>query len=854
MNTRIRSKLVWVILFAFIFQNIVPLFAQTDAAIGVLFDKYKAAYTAYTGAVAQGSNSDVLEQKLNDYRLAYEAYNKAIYPSKGKTVSGGTASSDEPAGTSSNAAATPTTVTAAPAQVASNSAAEIAKTEAKGPMSWFSKTFNDFKTVLLGEKGKQMPLWEKLAWNIGKALVPAFGVMLATALLAPLSPIAMIAGGVITGAALGGLMTYAFEKRMNAKYRETPKEDSKIWRDVTVGATVEAVMAPFNMATGGLFGMVGPTVGSAIYRVAATQAALSFAGAGLSSVAGGVVKHAWSKYYFKYPEKIKENEAKIDKILNDRMDSGTSLSESDVAELDRLRGEIDTMKGEDYSPDDFTKDMKRAAITAAISGFAGSVISDKVYSSQSGRWADRISVKVFGSAAQGKQISGLVSTLPVNFVGGGAQATLEKSFISNDIKTMREEQKGYPSGSPAYQYYENAVKSMEDKREGISIVGAGVDSMLSNFAVRSAQLSVQALKYNLYDGPKARQNAIDERYRQENPEWKKASDLYEDYQGALGKMPDIKKYRNPVTYAKAQANYLKQVENSRRAWLDQCSVAKGIENQPAQQALKTEIATTYDRDVKLNQMLELGRLSGGWEHLKAMKEVLKSQNPELANLPDADLNQLAVQTIKNSYQGKSQEMGTKVAAYDDTMNKYEAYKAGRLKLSDSEAKTLAGQKALISPSQYKAALVEQKVYELKAQGTAWSKINAQMPDLLSSCEQQTMSKYGGNWAGVLTAEMYANGLAKYKYDPNGGANFATEFKKLAGQVPGMVQSGVINDYKAAVNSAIIGGILPQDVGKDDQFSKYMNTFAKTAITESNSNIIDGVYGSSRDAIFSSFKR
>jgi hypothetical protein len=820
---------------------------QDSQELDFLLRRYQMAYTDYTRSVSSGASYEEIQTKLKVYFDAYSAYQKAVQPSIGKVKTPQTApiNSGEPADE---------TAQSSQPEVAGEiqGTAEPAKPATTGE-SWFAKIFAKAREFVIGKPG-EMPLPEKLLWNIGKALLPAMGVMMAAALLAPLSPVLMIAGGIVVGAGLGGLMTYTYEKRMNAKYRETPKEDAKIWRDVTVQMSVEAVMAPFNLATGGLFGMVGPTVGSAIGRVAIAQAGLTFAGSALSSRIGGAVKHLWAKHYFKYPEKIEANEKRIDQILEQHVADGTPLSEKELEELEKLRKEIDTMKGEDYTNEDFVKDLKRAALSSAISGFAGSIISDKVYTSSAGRWADRLSMKVFGSAAQGKQISSLVSTLPINFGGGMAGASLEKSFINEDILELRNEQRRYQVGTVAYQYYDTLIRNLETKRDSINEVSAGVDSMVNNFAVRAAQLTVSGLKHNLYDAPKTRKKAIEDRFRAEDPEWKKASELYEDYQTALGKIPNPRQFKTPTSYAKAQAQYLKNLDSSRKAWLSQCVTAKNSEAQPTKVALKEELTVKYDKEVRLNQVLELGRINGGESHLKAMKQVLKETSPELANVSDNDLTRAAIRAIAKSYDDKFLSSTEKVGTMEALMKKHEDYKAGRITLTDSEAKVLSGQRALLSPSQYKAALVEQKVWELKANNVRWDDVKTRMPEILAQAERSTMQSYGGNWGSLLGAEMYANGLAKYKYNPDGSVSFKEEFHKILGRIPGMIESGVVNDYRTKVNEAIVSSVLPADTKKEKEFEDYMKTFAKGTISGASSGVVDSMYKVSKDSILNGFAK
>jgi len=599
MKRWIIRKTSFSLVFFLLFNLILPAFGQNAEGLKFLEAKYRAAYLEYTNAVAQGKSYAEIQPKLDAYFEAYAAYKKACGPSAVPQPSG---ESGEKISSQANSASESSE---------GNSGVVVPEKETKNTVqSWFAKTFSSIKEKFFGKAGKEMPLFEKILWNIGKALIPTFGVMLTAAVLAPLSPVMMIVGGIVVGAGLGGLLTYAYEKRMNAKYRETPKEDAKIWRDVTVQATVEAIMAPFNLATGGLFGMVGPTVGSAIGKVALTQAALTFTGSALSANVGGLVKHLWAKHYFHIPEKIAAKEKEIDSILEKHLSDGTLLSEEEKKKVDQLHKEVQDLKGEDYTSEDVLKNLKRAAISATISGFAGSIVSDRFYTYETGRWADRISMKVFGSAAQGKAISSLVSTMPVNYLGGATNAMLEKSFVNQDIQSLRNEQKNYPPGTAAHEYYEGLIHELEVKRDSIKLSQAGLDSMLNNFAVRAAQLSVQALKYNLYDAPKEKQRVLDERYRQNDPEWKKANELYEKYQTRCKQIPDPRKFKSPIAYAKAQASYLKSVESSRRDWLKQCLVAKEAENRPDRQLIKQEIKAQYEKEVKLNQMLELGRLSG----------------------------------------------------------------------------------------------------------------------------------------------------------------------------------------------------------------------------------------------------
>ncbi|MBU1105069.1 MAG: hypothetical protein KKB51_00270 [Candidatus Riflebacteria bacterium] len=830
-------------------QCVVPVFAGQDG-VSLSSAGYQNAYSEYVAAVQSQAPLDEINHKLDAYLAAKEAYQKSagFNTSPAQNIQPSTAVI---AGETGQVAATPAVETASTQIAEAASEAEHSKNFWQSFKLFNAKIIQNGLRLLGGNSlPGEMPLWERIAWTIGKSLLPTMGVVIATAILAPLSPLAMIIGGIVTGAALAGTMTYAYEKRMNAKYRTVKKEEAKIWRDVTVQAAVEAVMAPFNLATGGLFGMVGPTIGNAIAKVALSQAVITFAGRAVSSQVGGAVKNVWAKYYFKYPEKIEANEARIDEILQSRFSSETPFTEAEVEELDRLKSEVEMMKGEMYSKEDAVKDLKRAGIAAAISGFAGSVISDRAYNSTFGRWSDQASVKLFGSVVRGKSLSSLFSTLPVNFGSGMAGAALEKSFISSDIDKLRKEQSRYNKGSPIHDYYEKMIAEKAEKRDTIDATKAGFDTMMNNFAVQSARLTVDAIKYNVYDGPRAKKAAVENLYREKNPEWQKANKLQQKYEELKGNVPNPLKYKTPATFARAVASHNKLVNQARSEWLQQSLTAQQSDALPKNIATKSEVNATYERDAKLNQMLELGRLRGGEAHLNAMKKVLQATNPELANASDEKLSQLAGLAIQKTYLDKYENSSKRTESYEKLLETRRQYKSGKLELSPEEARLLNDRTAAISPSQYKAALVEKRVYDLKSQNVRWSEVERQMPSIIATAEKQMLTEYGNNWASVLTAEAYANGLARYKYDPEGKVAFSAEMKKLVTNIPDMIKRNLLGEYTSQVNQAIISNVLPQDTSND--MLNYVNKFGRTAVSETTNNVVNTVYNASSEKLVSSF--
>lgn len=832
-------------------QGIVPVFATPQSAVASAAD-YQNAYQEYVRSVQSNAPKAEIDGKLTAYLAAKEAYHRQSGLTQGSFSADAVENSPDVSVVDNHQSGMNASVEDVSNQITEQvSETQHAKNFWQGFKEFHAKIVTNGLKLLGGASVPgQMPLWERIAWTIGKSLLPTMGVVIATAILAPLSPVAMIIGGIVTGAALAGTMTYAYEKRMNAKYREVKKEEAKIWRDVTVQAAIEAVMAPFNLATGGLFGMVGPTVGNAIGKVALSQAVITFAGRTVSSQVGGAVKNLWAKNYFKYPEKIAANEDRIDEILQSRLASETPFSAEEVAELDRLRSEVETMRGEMYTKEDAVKDLKRAGIAGAISGFAGSIISDRAYNSTFGRYADQASVKLFGSVARGKSLSTLFSTMPVNFGSGMAGAALEKSFIGGDIEKLRKVQSAHNKGSPIYDYYEKIIGEKAQTKDAIDLSKAGFDTMLNNFAVQSARLTVDAIKYNVYDGPRARKAAVENLYREKNPEWQKASQLQQKYESLKSSTPNPLKYRNPVSFARDVASHKKLVDQARSEWLQQSTLAQSSDSLTANIALKSQVQTTFERDQKLNQMLELGRLRGGEAHLNAMKKVLQARNPELENASDEKLAQVAALAIRQSYYDKHEESSKRTENMQELFEKRRQYKAGKLELSPEEARVLNGKAAAVSPSQYKAALVEKQVYELKSQNVRWSEVERQMPAIIAAAEKQMLNEYGSNWVSVLTAEAYANGLARYKYDPESGVSFSDQMKNLVTNIPKMIKNNLLGEYTSKVNQAIISNVIPQDSSND--MLNYVNTFGKTAVNEATSNVINTVYDESSEKLVSSF--
>ena len=188
---------------------------------------------------------------------------------------------------------------------------------------------------------------------------------------------------------------------------------------------------------------------------------------------------------------------------------------------------------------------------------------------------------------------------------------------------------------------------------------------------------------------------------------------------------------------------------------------------------------------------------------------------------------------------------------EETFELKRKHKAGEVELSAEEAKLLTGQASVISPSQYKAALVEKYVYELKAGNTRWDDVERKMPAILARAEREMLAQYNNNWGSVLISEAYANGLAKYKYNPEGYVNFSAEMKKIASNIPTMLKNNILGEYTNEVNKAIISNVIPQNTAGLDG---YLSKFGETAINEATGKVINTVYDASSEKLVSSFFR
>ncbi|EKD81124.1 MAG: hypothetical protein ACD_39C01966G0005, partial [uncultured bacterium] len=180
--------ITWVLIFTLLVQGIAPAFAGQDAPAASSSDAYQRAYAEYIKAVQSQASIDEINGKLDVYLDAQRAYKEAI----GQNASTEQVAPQAPMEQTSTAASVEVE-TAAPDE--GNPAEEARVAEEKWHL-WraFQSKIVGFAQRLLGASGNpnEMPLWERVAWTIGKSLLPTMGVIIATALLAPLTPVGMV--------------------------------------------------------------------------------------------------------------------------------------------------------------------------------------------------------------------------------------------------------------------------------------------------------------------------------------------------------------------------------------------------------------------------------------------------------------------------------------------------------------------------------------------------------------------------------------------------------------------------------------------------------------------------------------
>ncbi len=729
----------------------------------------------------------------------------------------------------------------------------------------FEKLLAKFKTdVLPGGNQKQMSLMEKIAWGLGKSIIPTAAV-LAFAAFAPLSIGFMIAGSMLIGALSSGLMTYLYETRSNS-FRDKKKSGMEILRDVTVSAVADGIMAPFTMATAGLASTFGKASFKVILQNAVKGAGIQFVGQGISAGAGGLVKHQWAKNYFHYEEKINGLQDEANRIfLKHAMPGSEELTQAEKDRLAAISNEIADMKAQDYNVEDFKKDLQRAALSSAISGVVGTSASAMAANS---RAANLASIKLFGNTSRAGSIANWVTSNPVAFLQGSARAQLEKHYISKDVKDTMAERDKFARGSVPYNYYNNEVARLQARSASINPLKSGLEAAVVNFAVQSVSMGVSVGKEKIIDKPKRDKAAIQERFMETNKEWQQAAGARQKInEFKQENQPNPENYTDVAKYLKDKSAYNKAIDKMEREASKIELKALDAQRLPDNKKMFEEVKQQYYNEQQLDRNLEYSRILGQEKYLAAFKEKMKVQNEAYKNMSDDDLtaaasteitrqNQLAFDKSKKELEIIDQrlEAGRYVKGKDgkdaEAPEMLREYMEGKRELTPSEMRAIEFQAAKISPSGYKAKLVNVKIDEMRVSGASDAQIMKASDQIYADAEKKMLERYGNNWGSVMYSEFASRQLSNLKYNDEGKMSLWEQLKKLAGKAPVQAESEFVSHYRNEVNSALKDQLMPQSVisdpNGDNLGALFINTsasalFDKVVIEEGSTRLFNSTY-------------
>ncbi len=729
---------------------------------------------------------------------------------------------------------------------------------------------NKVKEDIIPTDGKKMSLLEKVAWGLAKSIIPTAAV-LAFASIAALPIVGLIAGAMVIGAVTSGSLTYLFEKRSN-KFRDKKKSSMEILRDVSVSAVTDGILAPFTMATGGFAATFGKASSKVIIQNAIRGAAVQFIGQSAAAGAGGLVKKAWADNYFHYDDKIKALQQEAQQIFDRHAAPGSApLSDAEKARLTQIAVSIDEMKAQDYSVDHFKKDLQRAALSSFITGALGASMSGVAANSKA---ASLASLKLYGNTGKAGAIANWVTSNPTAFLNGSARAALEKHYIQDKIKETAEARNKYAPNSVSYYYYDNEVKRLQAQYDSINPWKKGLEAGVVNFAVQSVSLGVSLGKEKLINQPQRDKIAINERYRAQSKEWQEADKIRQKIDALKeNKKPDPANYTDVIKYAKDKNAFNSQVNKLEHeaARLE----IKAVEAQklPDNIKLMESVKQSYARDQQLERNLEYARIMGQENYLNAFKLKMRETNASYKNMDDSKLTELAKAEISNQNKIAFEKARLELAAIDEKIDKARIVKGADGKdidsmeslrefaqngrdLSPQEMRAIEFQAARISPSVYKAKVVNVKINELRATGASDEQIIKASDQIYAAAEKQMLSKYGNNWTSVMYAELASKQLNQMRYNDEGSVNLKEQMKKLIGvEAPKKIESDIVSHYKKEVNASIEEQLMPDSniVEGDDLGSLFINTslsslFQKLVIEEGSSKLMDSAYGGVKSTI------
>jgi hypothetical protein len=713
---------------------------------------------------------------------------------------------------------------------------------------------------------KEMGRVEKLAWTIGKALLPTLAVMaFGAAVACPLAWI--VVGSVVIGAATAGITTFAYEKRMN-QFREEGKKkaDDKIWRDVSIAAAVEGAMAPFSMLSAGFVKAVGPTTVKSIVTAAAKVGATQFVGGTISNLARGGVTNLWYNHYYNYDEEEKSLKNELDQLKS--LKNPSADQEYRIVEIMQR---LDSLEKEKYTKDNFLKDQKKTAVSAAISGVLGGAAT-QIASNQN--WAKIASDKLFKSPKNSGMVARAVVSNPFAFVSGSANAVMQKREIDQEIEKCRRLQSEFPEGSPVHGYYEDKIGGLEKAREQINVMASGKNAMINNMAVQSAGLTVAVARARLWDLPHARREQIDKKMKEKMPEWQQAQKIKAKADALRSNPPRRENYSSREAYRQAIANHKQAVSSLDNQYKAAKVIAVDSESSLEGKALREQLAAQVDAEIDLRRRTDLAKSLGDEEYLKfKMEEIKKRSESEGQTMSDEEIRNLAVKEFKQEYEAAAKSSASKLAKMEEKLTlrkdkeelegkiitdengkKYVVLEDGagneRYRRAIEEPKVTwynkffqkdpaerelreiaAAQRiadaggAMVKPSEYRSSYVDMKVNELKAQGYTNDQVNAQMGSIVSEADSAMLNTFGGSWSSAVQAEMLSAGLSRAKYNngepPDLQGIYNTFHSTAQTKIIQEFQKELTNQAKAYTLTPIKNKITG---GKNDTFfEKYMNT-------------------------------
>jgi len=650
---------------------------------------------------------------------------------------------------------------------------------------------------------KAMSEAEKIAWEVGKALIPALAVMGTAVLLTGAPLVAVVGAVVLVGAATGGLVTWLYEKRLNQTRQEKDrKPDTKILRDVAIAAAVNGVMAPFTMATAGLAAALGPTTLKTVAIAAAQGALVNLGGATLSNLTRGAVTNLWYDHVENLDEKEKQLQAHA-KALQAR----TPRTPEQEEELIAVLGQLDDLRKNRYTLENFKQDQEKALIGAAIGGMLG--MGATKLGSTSG-WAQQLSVKMFGSPDKAGLVAQAVVSNPFAFLTGSANAQYQKGALDAEMTQVRNLQQKYPAGSAEWEFYGQKLADLQKARDAIDVLAEGTKALGTNLAMQSAVMTSTFFQTRFWDLPHIRKQEIRRRFEAEDTAWLEVGEVKADLDALRARMPVRNEFVDQVAYQKAMTTYQNRLQQATFRYEMALSKAMTLELRSTSRQLRLkEIAAEVDAEMAAQAQLALAKNLGGDKYLEVKKQkAAEDLGPDAT--PEA-IDAAAAQTIRQEYQDASDALASSLGDMEASLGNARNLANAKARLDvdangdpiavftsptgevlasrplgqpqatwwqralkkdpktmtaielDDAARQAYTRAAMIKPSKYRSDFVEMQVSSLKALGLSNAEIQRNLPNIVRQANDAMVQTFGGSWADVVKAETLAAGLERARY-------------------------------------------------------------------------------------------